>query len=116
MFAENVQGKPSCYPGHGRELASGYDSALQYLDRMHQESVQIFRQLTAEDFRRTCTAPGGAEMRTWKWLRSMVEQEVHHRGQIYLMRRMIDILTPPLNGLTSEQVRERSVPFAPPST
>jgi hypothetical protein len=24
MFAENMQGKPSRYPGHGRELADGY--------------------------------------------------------------------------------------------
>jgi hypothetical protein len=25
MFAENVSGRQSCYPGHGRELAQGYD-------------------------------------------------------------------------------------------
>jgi len=31
-----------------------------------------------------------------------------HRGQIYLMLNMLGVPTPPLFGLTSEQVRERS--------
>jgi len=38
------------------------------------------------------------------------EHEVHHRGQIYLMLGMLGIPTPPLYGLTSEEVRERSTP------
>ena len=38
----------------------------------------------------------------------MVEHEVHHRGQIYLMLNMLGVATPPLFGLTSEQVRDRS--------
>jgi uncharacterized damage-inducible protein DinB len=41
----------------------------------------------------------------------MVEHEVHHRGQIYLMLRMIRVATPPLYGLTSEEVRARSAPL-----
>jgi uncharacterized damage-inducible protein DinB len=39
----------------------------------------------------------------------MVEHEAHHRGQIYLYLAMLGVETPPLYGLTSEQVRERSV-------
>lgn len=109
MFAENVQGLPSRYPGHGRELADGYDAVLQYLHRMHQESIEILGRLSPEDLQRKCATPGGVQMRVWKWLRSMVEHEVHHRGQIYLMLGMLDIPTPPLYGLTSEEVRERSI-------
>jgi len=45
----------------------------------------------------------------WKWLRSMIEHEVHHRGQLYLYLSMLDIPTPPLYGLTSEEVRARSL-------
>src|SRR6185369_15304999 len=30
MFAENVQGRPSCYPGHGRELADGPEALRRY--------------------------------------------------------------------------------------
>jgi len=39
----------------------------------------------------------------------MVEHEVHHRGQIYLMLNLLDVPTPPLFGLTSEEVRARSI-------
>src|SRR5215210_1527865 len=42
MYAENVQLKPSRYPGHGKELADGYDAVLEFLDRMHAESMEIF--------------------------------------------------------------------------
>ncbi|MGZ4786907.1 MAG: DinB family protein [Terriglobales bacterium] len=48
-------------------------------------------------------------MTTWKWLRAMVEHECHHRGQIYLYLSMLEVPTPPVFGLTSEQVRQRSV-------
>ncbi len=35
----------------------------------------------------------------------MIEHEAHHRGQLYLMLRLIGVVTPPIFGLTSEQVR-----------
>jgi uncharacterized damage-inducible protein DinB len=38
----------------------------------------------------------------------MCEHQVHHRGQIYLMLNMLEVATPPLFGLTSEEVRARS--------
>jgi uncharacterized damage-inducible protein DinB len=38
----------------------------------------------------------------------MVEHEAHHRGQIYLMLNMLEVPTPPLYGLTSEEVRART--------
>ena len=109
MFAENAQCKPSRYPGHGRELAEGYDAVLAYLDEMHRQAMEIFRGLSAEDLLRRCETPGGAPLAVWKWLRSMVEHEIHHRGQIYLMLGILGIPTPPLYGLTSEEVHARSL-------
>ena len=38
----------------------------------------------------------------------MVEHEVHHRGQIYTYLGLLDVPTPPLFGLTSEEVRAKS--------
>jgi hypothetical protein len=35
MYAENACGRPSWYPGHGRELADGYYDALDYFARLH---------------------------------------------------------------------------------
>ena len=108
MYAENVQGKPSLYPGHGPELADGYDGVLEFMSRMHNEAMEIFRRLTPEDLERKCTTPGGAEIATWKWLRAMIEHEVHHRGQLYLYLGLLEVPTPPIYGLTSEEVRARS--------
>jgi uncharacterized damage-inducible protein DinB len=109
MYAENVQGKPSRYPGHGRELADGIDAVRSYFERLHAESMTIFRGLTPEDLNGKCATPGGASMATWKWLRAMVEHEVHHRGQIYMYLGMLGISTPPLYGLTEEQVHAASI-------
>jgi uncharacterized damage-inducible protein DinB len=108
MYAENVQLKPSRYPGHGRELADGYDNVLEFMNRLHSESVEIFRSLSDADLQRKCVTPGGAPIATWKWMRAMVEHEVHHRGQIYMYLGVLGVPAPPLYGLTSEEVKERS--------
>lgn len=109
MFAENVAGRPSRYPGHGSELASGLTGVLDYLERMHAESIEIIGAIEPNQLRMTCEVPGGAKIPRWKWLRAMIEHEAHHRGQIYLMLGMLNVATPPLYGLTSEQVRAFSV-------
>lgn len=109
MWAENVQGRPSRYTAHGRELADGYENVMAFLERLHAESMEIFARLSDEDLQRKCTTPDNSPITTWKWLRLMVEHEIHHRGQIYLYLSMLGIATPPLYGLTSEQVRERGV-------
>lgn len=108
MFAENVAGRPSSYPGHGPELASGAEAVRRYYADRRAESLQIFRSLGDHDLARRCTTPAGASMPVWKWLRAMVEHEAHHRGQLYLMLGMIGVETPPVFGLTSEEVRDRS--------
>jgi uncharacterized damage-inducible protein DinB len=109
MFAECVAMRPSRYPGHGRELADGFDETMQYLVERQAETVQILKSLTPEQLKTRCKTPDGAEISVWKWLRSMVEHEIHHRGQIYIYLAMIGVKTPPLYGLTSEEVRDRSV-------
>jgi uncharacterized damage-inducible protein DinB len=107
MYAENVQLKPSRYPGHGRELADGYENVLAYLDQTHKEAMEIFGRLSDEDLRKKCKTPGDAEITVWKWLRAMVEHEIHHRGQIYIYLSLIDVSASPIYGLTSEEVFER---------
>ncbi len=108
MFAETIQGKPSRYAGCGKELADGYEDVLMFMERLHRESVEIFSRLSNEDLNRKCATPDGASITVWKWLRAMVEHEIHHRGQIYIYLAILGVPTPPLYGLTSEQVRERS--------
>jgi uncharacterized damage-inducible protein DinB len=109
MYAETVQGKPSRYHGHGRDLADGFDPVLAYYDHLHDASVGIFAALDDAAFQSKCTTPAGTPITTWKWLRAMIEHEAHHRGQMYLMLGILGIPTPPLYGLTSEEVQARSM-------
>jgi uncharacterized damage-inducible protein DinB len=109
MFTETIQNKPSRYSGCGRDLADGYEEVVMFMERLHRESVEIISRLSNEDLNRKCTTPDGASITVWKWLRAMVEHEIHHRGQIYIYLAMLGVPTPPLYGLTSEQVRERSI-------
>lgn len=108
MYAENAQLKASRYSGHGKELADGREDVLAYMERLHRESMAVFSRLSEEDLSRKCVTPGGVPITVWKWLRAMVEHEVHHRGQIYVYLGVLGVPTPPIYGLTSEQVRERS--------
>ncbi len=108
MYAETVAGRPSRYPGCGRELAAGYDAVMAYFERLDVEAKAIIGGLSDADLERGCQTPAGVPITTWKWLRAMVEHEAHHRGQIYLMLNMLEVPTPPLYGLTSEEVRARS--------
>lgn len=108
MYAENAQFKPSRYKGHGEEFAKGYDETVAYLNRTHKESIAIFASLTNEDLQKKCETPGGVSITLWKWLRAMVEHEVHHRGQIFIYLGMLGEPVPPLYGLTAEEVERRS--------
>ena len=108
MFAENACGRPSRYPGHGRELADGWEATLAYFDGMHQESLEIFRGLTSRGSRAPLRDSRRRGDRRLEVAALMVEHEIHHRGQIYLMLGILDVPTPPLYGLTSEEVQARS--------
>ncbi|HRX01310.1 MAG TPA: DinB family protein, partial [Cyclobacteriaceae bacterium] len=90
------------------ELASGFDNVISFLNKTHEESMSIFRSLDNEDINKKCETPGGAQITVWKWLRLMPEHEIHHRGQLYTYLSMLGVKTPPIYGLTSEQVIERS--------
>jgi uncharacterized damage-inducible protein DinB len=109
MWAETLQGHRSRYVTHGKELADGHRNVIAFMERMHAESLEIFSKLSDEDLQRKCKTPDDAAITTWKWLRLMVEHEIHHRGQIYLYLGMLGVPTPPMYGLTSEQVRARSI-------
>jgi uncharacterized damage-inducible protein DinB len=98
---------PSRYPGHDKSLADGLQQVVEYLNRLHEESMNLFKSLSDADLQEKCMTPGGVQITVWKWLRAMIEHEVHHRGQIYLMLNILGIDTPSLYGLTSEEVKER---------
>ena len=108
LWAETLQGRTSRYTTHGKELADGYENVIAFLERLHAESMEIFAKLSGEDLQHKCKTPDGADIAKRKWLRLMVEHEIHHRGQIHLYLGMLGVPAPPMYGLTWEQVRARS--------
>jgi uncharacterized damage-inducible protein DinB len=108
MYGENVQGRPSQYPGHGRELADGAEAVATLMDRLHEESCAIFARVTPADLAAKTMTPAGTPITTYKWLRAMVEHEAHHRGQIYQMLGLLGVRMPQIFGLTEEEVLARS--------
>ncbi|MTI30815.1 DinB family protein, partial [Xanthovirga aplysinae] len=104
MYVENIQQRPSLYNGCGIEYANGFEEVIQFYRNMHQESLAIFSKLSNADLKEKSLTPGGVKITNWKWLRAMVEHEVHHRGQIYIYLGMLNVKTPPIYGLTSEEV------------
>ena len=111
LFAETVAGRPSAYSGCGKELADGPENVLQYFEDLHRESLQIFENLTDADLQRKCTTPGQTQITTWKWLLAMTEHEIHHRAQLYIYLNLLQVKTPPIFGLTAEEVQEKSIPL-----
>jgi uncharacterized damage-inducible protein DinB len=109
LFAENIQSGTSRYTSHGPELADNLEAIFALMERLHGESMTIFGALTDADLRRKCRNVAGVDIAIWKWLRAMTEHEIHHRGELYIYLGMLGVKTPPLYGLTSEEVRARSV-------
>lgn len=106
VYAEVAMGRPSRYPGHSAELVEGTEAVLAYADRLHRETHNELAMLTPEALQLEVPSPTGVPVRVASWLRLMPEHEAHHRGQIYLMLGLLGIDTPPLFGLTSEDLAD----------
>jgi uncharacterized damage-inducible protein DinB len=102
-----MQGNSRRYTRHDRDLAATLEDILALMQRLHAESIDIFSKLTDDNLRRDCRNIGGVDIPGSQWLRSMTKYEIHHRGQLYIYPGILGVPTPPLYGLTSEEVRAR---------
>ncbi|MCT2560455.1 DinB family protein [Chryseobacterium herbae] len=109
MYGETILGKKSAYQGCGKELADGYDNILAFFNEMHRQTIEIISGLSDEDLNRKCLTPPGNEISIWKWLRAMIEHEIHHRGELYIYLNLLDVKTPQIYGFSAEEVQDMSV-------
>lgn len=106
LFAETVAGRKNRYVGCGKALADGINNILDFMEEAHVESLEIFGKLTADELQENCYTPTGHAIKKGKWLQLLAEHEIHHRAQIYLYLNLLEVKTPPMYGLTAEQVAE----------
>lgn len=107
-FTENIASRPSIYSTHGRELAANLADILAFMEARYAEAMAIFAGLSDEDWNQKCLTADGASIARWKLLRLAIEHEIHHRGQLYTYLSLLGVSTPPLFGLTSEELRKRA--------
>ena len=108
MFVETLVGRKSAYHGCGKELADGFQNVMDLFNRLHTESLEIIGSLRDEDLRDTCLTPANARISRQKWLMLLAEHEIHHRAELYIYLNLLNERTPPMYGLTAEEVQELS--------
>ncbi len=109
VFAEIAIGNPPAYKGCGPELADGYDGIVAYFNRMSEESAAIFKSLKDDDLARKVTTMNGSKTDLGSFLNALFVHEIHHRGALYIYLNMIGVKTPPVFGITEEQVKQFSI-------
>ncbi len=107
LFVEIAKSNENVYPGFDQNKVNNYYELVDFLIKNHQESVKILKSMDSSELQKKIQVPSGAEITAWKWLRAMIEHEVHHRGSIYSNLALLEIKTPPLFGLEEIEVRKK---------
>ena len=105
LFVAVAKFDMNLYPDFEEKEAKNSQEVIDILIKSHEDSIIILRTIDGNELHKKIRVPGGAEITMWKWLRAMVEHEVHHRGMIYAYLTILNIETPPLFGLEDSEVR-----------
>lgn len=108
VIAEIVIGNPPKYKGCSKEIADGYENTLEYFNKMHKESIKIFKTLSGESLNKIVKSVDGKDIELKKILRAVIVHEIHHRGALCIYLNLLGIETPPVMGLKEEQVIQLS--------
>lgn len=108
MNIPNLIGEKSRYNGCDASFAPNLEAILLLYSQTMEAMKSLVQDKTDVWLNEYCKTPPGTPIRRWKWLRAMIEHEIHHRGQIYLMLQQLGVKTPPLFQLTSEEVIDLS--------
>jgi uncharacterized damage-inducible protein DinB len=108
VFAEVAIGNKPSYKGCGKELADGYDLVIAYFYEMHKQSIERFQAITDESLKQKIKSLDGKEITLGNFIRSLIVHEVHHRGAMCIYLNLIGVQSPPVIGLTEEQVIQAS--------
>lgn len=73
------------------------DEILDYLDQIHQESLDILAEISDEEFQnRRVALPWGEQGTVARLLLGLVEREIHHRTELYLALQQFGVRMHPM--------------------
>lgn len=104
LFIEMAMGRPSKYVGCGPELAETYDDIVRFMQATHEESMSLLSTLTDDDLGRLMISANGSKTPLSSFLRALVIHEVHHRGALCIYLNLLGLTTPPIFGVSEEQL------------
>ncbi len=105
VFAEVAMGNHPTYQGCGKDLADGYKETLTYFEQMHLESIAIFETLFDHDLKQKVKSLDGSDVELGNFLRALIVHEIHHRAAMCIYLNLLGVQSPPVLGLTEEQVK-----------
>lgn len=108
LFAELILGNPVSYVGCAKELATNHEDILSYFHQAHTESMAIFGTLKDSDLYRKIKTVSGTQTSIANFLRALIVHEIHYRGALCIYLNCIGVETPPILGLTAEQVIQKA--------
>lgn len=108
VFMEVIQGNKPSYKGCKKDVADGYENTLLYFHELHRQSIEVLSALDDKDLQNEICTMDGKVTTVSNFLRALVVHEVHHRAALCIYLNLIGVSTPPVIGLTEEQVIEIS--------
>ncbi len=104
MFSRVIAGGPWSYDGHDQDKGATLKEALSFLDRQHQAAISTFRDLPDAVLSEKRLTLQGFEVKAGRLLFSMLEHEIHHRGQLAVYLQLAGRQPPQIYGLKVEEV------------
>ena len=98
-----IKGLEPNYSGCDASFAADTASILQLYEEAELSLRHILKDKPSEFLREKIKMPKG-EISLHKWLRLIIEHEIHHRGQIYQLLSARGVKVPDIFGLSSEDL------------
>jgi len=108
VFAEVATRNKPTYKGCGKELSDGYENVISYFNEMHLQSMKIFETISDGSLKDKIKSLDGNEIELAAFLRALIVHEIHHRAALCIYLNLLGVTTPPIIGLTEEQVIQLS--------